>query len=173
MYKDLWTPFVYFKLGKLFGAFGMVAFKRKKKKNRKQKDFKFLVLRETRTLTLPRQRQTPCHCATRPKLSSWRVIFVYKTLSSVFDYLATVAQRFQQFNDFIPSEKNMRMSTKHPQTFLHRIFSFHLARNSCWLGTVLDDISICFNLSTRRFSHQIKNVPTLSTPVECSLGYFF
>ena len=34
-------------------------------------------------------------------------------------------------------------------------------------------ISICFSLSTWHFSHQNKNVPTLYTSVECSLGYFF
>ena len=34
-------------------------------------------------------------------------------------------------------------------------------------------MSICFSLSTMPFSHQNKNVPTLYTSVECTLGYFF
>ena len=33
--------------------------------------------------------------------------------------------------DFRPPKKNMRMRTGQPQTFLHRIFSCHLARNPC------------------------------------------
>ena len=56
--------------------------------------------------------------------------------------------------DFRPPKKNVRMRTGHPQTFLHHIFSCHLARNPCSLGTLL-------------------YVPTLYTPVEYSLDYFF
>ena len=41
--------------------------------------------------------------------------------------------------DFRPPKKTMRMMTGHPQTFLRRIFSCHLARNPYSLGTVLHD----------------------------------
>ena len=38
---------------------------------------------------------------------------------------------FQRSNDFGLLKKNTRISREHPQTFLHRTFSFHFARNLC------------------------------------------
>ena len=52
------------------------------------------------------------------------------------------------------------MSTKHPQTFLHGIFSFHLARNPCWLGTVLDDNLDLLQPFNKALFSPNKNVPT-------------
>ena len=49
------------------------------------------------------------------------------------------ARGLHVITDFRPPKKNMRMRTGHPQTFLHSIFSCHLARNPCSLGTVLYD----------------------------------
>ena len=61
------------KLGKLFRAFGMVAFKRQKKnkqnKNEKKKDFKFLVLLEERLEPAP-SHATGKHHATKPHVKT-------------------------------------------------------------------------------------------------------
>ena len=75
-------------------------------------------------------------------------MFVYTRLRAMSRFIFTAARNASDFNDFRPPKKNTRMSTKHPQTFLHRIFSFKPAllawnclgrqsRSAQWLAFML------------------------------------